>query len=177
MIITKTELESRGCAVTPISREKECPEIDPLLAQLKRGRPPNERRRDIIEKRKVYTRSNTLRCSKYKSHEEGNVLEIRPGKDKPRKPKVGDKRRVARPSKVDGNTLKKAKTTQGTSSPPTIATPSLSQPRNQELLHLTQQELNLLQEHKLLQLDKEDLKLLHLGKPDSKLSRLEVPIF
>jgi len=66
------------------------------------------------------------------------MLEMRRGKDKPRKPKVSDKRGVGRPpSKVDENTLKKAKTTQGTLSPPTIATPSLSQLINQELLHLT----------------------------------------
>ncbi|KAJ8448876.1 hypothetical protein Cgig2_030732 [Carnegiea gigantea] len=124
MILTKTELENR---------ERKCPKLDPPPVQLKRGRPPCERRRNITEKIKVYIRRNILRCSKYKqfghnfrSHREGNVHEIRRGKDKPRKPKVDDKRRVGRPSKVDENTLKKAQTTQGTSSQPTIVTPSLS---------------------------------------------------
>ncbi|KAJ8444478.1 hypothetical protein Cgig2_024042 [Carnegiea gigantea] len=142
MIITKTKLESRGCIITLASRdpifwkERECPKLGPPLVQFKRGRPPSERRRDITEKRKVYTKSNTLRCSKCKqfghnsrSHRESNVLEIRRGKDKPRKPKVGDKRRVGRPSKVDENTSKKAKTIQGASSQPTIATASTSQPK------------------------------------------------
>jgi len=106
-----------------IWKEMECPKLGHPLVQFKRGRTSSERRRDITEKRKVCNRSNTLRCSKCKqfrhnsrSHREGNVLEIRTGKDKPRKPKVGDKRRVGRPSKVDENTSKKAKTTQGTSS-------------------------------------------------------------
>ncbi|KAJ8429686.1 hypothetical protein Cgig2_004485 [Carnegiea gigantea] len=106
-----------------ICKERECPKLGRLLVQFKRGRPSSERRKDITEKRKVYTRSNTLRCSKckqfghnYRSHREGNVFEIRRGKDKPRKPKVGDDRRVGRPSKVDENTSKKVKTTQGTSS-------------------------------------------------------------
>jgi len=52
------------------------------------------------------------------------MLQIRRGKDKPRKPKVGEKRRVGRPSKVDENTLKKAKTTEGTSSQPVQPQPS-----------------------------------------------------
>jgi len=58
----------------------------------------------------VYTISNTLRCSKckqfghnFRSHREGNVLEIMRGKDKARKPKVGNKKRVGRPGKVDKN--------------------------------------------------------------------------
>ncbi|KAJ8431020.1 hypothetical protein Cgig2_003835 [Carnegiea gigantea] len=89
--------------------ERECPKLGPPPVQLKRGRPPRERRRDRTEKRKVYTRTNTLRCSISKSHREGNVLQVRRGKDKPRKPKVGGKRRVGRPSKVDENTLKKSK--------------------------------------------------------------------
>ncbi|KAJ8439595.1 hypothetical protein Cgig2_024182 [Carnegiea gigantea] len=113
--------------------ERECPKLGPRPVQLKRGRPPCDRRRDKIEKRKVYNRTNTLRCSKCKqfghnskSHRENNVLQIRREKDKPRKPKVGEKRRVGRPSKVDKNTLKKAKTTEGTSSQPTTVTPSSS---------------------------------------------------
>jgi len=159
-------------------KEMECPKLRPLPVQFKRSRPPSKRRRDITEKRKVYTRSNPLRHSKCKqfgqnskSYKEGNVLEIRRKKDKPRKPKVGDKKRVGRPSKIDENTSKKAKTTQGAPSQPTIATTSTSQPKNQELLHLSQQD------HNLLQLDKQDLKLFQLGKPDPRPSRLEVSIF
>ncbi|KAJ8428378.1 hypothetical protein Cgig2_011135 [Carnegiea gigantea] len=93
MIITKIELDSRGCVVTPTSRsvfevldnnKRKCPKLGAPPVQLKRGRPPSEIRRDRTERRKVYTRSNTLRCSKCKqfgnnsrSHREGNVLDIR----------------------------------------------------------------------------------------------------
>ncbi|KAJ8421802.1 hypothetical protein Cgig2_000248 [Carnegiea gigantea] len=114
-------------------KERECPKLGPPPVELKRGRPPSERRRDKTKKRKVYTRTNTLRCCKCKqfghnsrSHRENNVLQMRRGKDKPRKPKVGEKRRVGRPSKVDENTLKEVKTTEGTSSQPTTGTPSSS---------------------------------------------------
>ncbi|KAJ8439681.1 hypothetical protein Cgig2_022209 [Carnegiea gigantea] len=82
----------------------------------------------------VYTTTGTLVPNiqfrhNSRSHREDNVLELRRGKDKPRKPKVGDKRRVGRPRKVDENTSKKAKTTQSALSQRTIATPSTSQPK------------------------------------------------
>ncbi|KAJ8422315.1 LOW QUALITY PROTEIN: hypothetical protein Cgig2_028200 [Carnegiea gigantea] len=74
----------------------------------------SHRKRDRTEKRKLYTRSNTLRSSKSKqfgrnsrSHREGNVLEKRRGKDKPRKPKVGVKEEFI--GQIDDNTLKKDK--------------------------------------------------------------------
>ncbi|KAJ8432529.1 hypothetical protein Cgig2_030321 [Carnegiea gigantea] len=116
ILITKTELESRGCLVTLAGRgvfevldgsttfivnpAEECPKLGPPPVQLKKCR--------------LSTSWHNSR-----SHKEGNVLDIRRGKDKPRNPKVDDKRRVGRPSKVNENTLKKAKTTQGTSSQPT----------------------------------------------------------
>ena len=97
-------------------KQRQCTKLAPLPVELIRGRPPSERRRDRNEKRKKYSRSNTLRCSKCKyfgynsrSHREGNVLGIRRGNVKPRKSKVGEKRRVGRPSKDDENTSKKAK--------------------------------------------------------------------
>ena len=85
--------------------------MGPPPVELTRGRPPSERRRDKSEQTRKLTRSNMMRCSICKqfghnswSHREGNVLEIRRGKDKPRKPKFGCKRRVGRPTKVDGST-------------------------------------------------------------------------
>jgi len=66
-----------------------------------------QRKRDIIEKRKQFTKSNTLRCSVYKkfghnsrSHREGGVLQIRRGKDKlthPPRKTLGQKKKVGRP--------------------------------------------------------------------------------
>ncbi|KAJ8423535.1 hypothetical protein Cgig2_006627 [Carnegiea gigantea] len=64
-----------------------------------------------------------------RSHREGNVLKIRRGKDKPRKSKASKKGRVSRPSKVDENPSKQARTTQATSSQPIIATTSSSHPK------------------------------------------------
>ena len=106
------------------------------LVELIRGRPPSERGRDKTEQRKKFTRSNTLRCSKCKqfrhnsrSHRERNVLDMRRGKDKPRKQKIGVKRRVGRLIKDEGSTSKKAMTVPDSSSQltPAAATTSSSQ--------------------------------------------------
>ena len=94
----KSHLQTYDVVMHPIKdlifwKERECPKLGPPPVELKRGRPPFERRRDKTEKRKVYTQTNTLRCSKCKqfghnsrSHRENNVLQIRREKDKPRKP-------------------------------------------------------------------------------------------
>ena len=114
-------------------KQRQCPQLSPPPVGLARGRPPNERRRDKTEQRRKFTRSNTLRWSTCKqfghnsrSHREGNVLDIRRGKDKARIPKIGCKRRVGRPSKADGSTSKKSKTAAESSSQPTP--PSATEP-------------------------------------------------
>ncbi|KAJ8427249.1 hypothetical protein Cgig2_023915 [Carnegiea gigantea] len=99
-------------------KERECPKLGLPLVELKRHGSPSERRRNMTEKRKFGHSS--------RSHRDDNVLEIRRGNDKPRKPKVGEKRTVGRLSNIDGNTSKKAKTTQASSSQPNIGTSSLS---------------------------------------------------
>ncbi|KAJ8422237.1 hypothetical protein Cgig2_012331 [Carnegiea gigantea] len=69
MLLAKTEVESRGCMVSPA----------------RKGRPLTKRQRDIIgKKRKKYITSNTMKCNKYhqfghnsRTHRDGNVLEIK----------------------------------------------------------------------------------------------------
>jgi len=87
--------------------DSDCPRLGPLQIEVKRGRPPSERRRDGTEKRKSFSRSLTLRCSvckqyghNSKSHREGGKLSILRGKDKPSyKSKTGSTRKVGRPPK------------------------------------------------------------------------------
>ncbi|KAJ8426704.1 hypothetical protein Cgig2_020691 [Carnegiea gigantea] len=87
--------------------DSDCPRLGPPEIEVKRGRPPSERRRDGTEKRKSFSRSSTLRCSVCKqyghnsrSHREGGKLSIWRGKDKPSyKSKTGSTRKVGRPPK------------------------------------------------------------------------------
>ncbi|KAJ8452794.1 hypothetical protein Cgig2_014557 [Carnegiea gigantea] len=87
--------------------DSDCPRLGPPEIEVKRGRPPSERRRDGTEKRKSFSRSSTLRCSVCKqyghnsrSHMEGGKLSIWRGKDKPSyKSKTGSTRKVGRPPK------------------------------------------------------------------------------
>ncbi|KAJ8422777.1 hypothetical protein Cgig2_008591 [Carnegiea gigantea] len=87
--------------------DSDCPRLGPPEIEVKRGRPPSERRRDGTEKRKSFSGSSTLRCSVCKqygynsrSHREGGKLSIWRGKDKPSyKSKTGSTRKVGRPPK------------------------------------------------------------------------------
>ena len=69
--------------------DRQLSKIGPSPIDIKRGRPPTERRRDVTEKRKEYSRSNTLKCSYCKqfghnkrSQRADGVLKILKGKDK-----------------------------------------------------------------------------------------------
>ncbi|KAJ8452673.1 hypothetical protein Cgig2_005009 [Carnegiea gigantea] len=65
----------------------DCPRLSPPKVEVKKGRPPSERRRDGTEKRK-------------RSHREGGTLFILRGKDKPSyKSKIGSIRKMGRPPK------------------------------------------------------------------------------
>ena len=79
--------------------KRDCPKLDPPLVEKSRGRPPSQRKRDIIEKRKQFTRSNTRRCSvckkfgpNLKSHQ------IRRAKDElsyPLRKTLGERKKLA----------------------------------------------------------------------------------
>jgi len=66
------------------------PKIGPPPVEIKRGRLQTEKRRNVTEKRKQFSRSNTLKCSYCKQfghnkrrHRADGVLQILKGKDKP----------------------------------------------------------------------------------------------
>ena len=69
--------------------KRDCPKLGTPLVEKRRERRPSQRNRDIIEKRKQFTRSNTLwysGCKKFghnlRSHRAGGVFHIRKGKEK-----------------------------------------------------------------------------------------------
>jgi len=117
--------------------DRELPKIGPPPIDIKRGRPQTERRRDVTEKRKEYSRSNTLKCSICKqfghnkrSHREDGVLQILKGKDKPSYQEKRGKRKVGRPRK-EGPPLKKSKTAEDPSSSKSTSQTSTSASKKQ----------------------------------------------
>ncbi|KAJ8443349.1 LOW QUALITY PROTEIN: hypothetical protein Cgig2_015830 [Carnegiea gigantea] len=59
LLFAKAEKESRGCTLALVDNGI----FEHPLVKIKRGRPQTEKRRDIIEMRKDFTRSNSLKCS------------------------------------------------------------------------------------------------------------------
>lgn len=92
------------------------PKIGPPTVEIKRGRPQTEKRRDITERRKEFTRSITLKCILCKqfghnkrSRRKDGVLQTLKGKDRPSYKEKRGQRKVRRPSK-EGPLVKKSKT-------------------------------------------------------------------
>jgi len=119
--------------------ETDCLKIGPPPIEIKRDRPQIERRRDITERRKEFTRSITLKCSLYKqfghnkrSHRKDGVLQILKGKDRSSYKEKRAKRKVGRSSK-EGPPAKKSKTAHEASSSGAASQPSSSKKSAQPL--------------------------------------------
>ncbi|KAJ8432916.1 hypothetical protein Cgig2_004590 [Carnegiea gigantea] len=115
LLLVKVEKESRAYRLTPIGRgifedERDYLKIRLSPVDIKRGMPQTKRKRDIMERRKEFNRSITLKCSycKHFGHNKRSdikdgvdgVLEILKGKDRPSNKEKRGKRKVGRPRKA-----------------------------------------------------------------------------